>query len=263
MIWGWICRASVIARPPCIAVSRCSPRSRISRSITRTLARLSSTYSTVVLVRPERGSRIAAGRVDRELLRIARSVRASSIQKVEPRRMTLSTPIVPSIDSTSDFDNARPTPVPSISLVRVESLERHEQPPSTLFADARSAVDHADPHVVADDAQRESRTVPEIGVVLHRVRHEVQQDLLQPLMVRRHGDLRGDVRRDGDVLVAGQRPHQADHRVDRLVDVNGLERQGEVSGGDPRDVEQIVDEPEQVPAGLHDLVDGLAVVGVE
>ncbi len=67
---------------------------------------------------------------------------------------------------------------------------------------------------------------------------------------------------EAHVRLVGQRADERQRVGEHAAEMDRLERQRHRPGLDPRDVEHLVDELEQVPAGLDDLLDGLVLVGL-
>ena len=102
-----------------------------------------------------------------------------------------------------------------------------------------------------------------LAVVLHRVGQEVQQHLLQALAIGHHVHVGGRPRRRQlHAAGGGLGPHQLERGADDLGDAHRLERHRQPARLDPRDVEHLVDQRQQVAAGPEDVLDALALVGV-
>ena len=142
-----------------------------------------------------------------------------------------------------------------------EAVERREEPRAPVVRNARARVgdretDPADGHLVTADDEAAG-----LVVVLDRIGDQVQQHLLQPLGVREHVAMveraAGDL--DVDAPLGGERTGQVHDAGDGLADLDGLLREREPPGLDARDVEDLVDQLQQVPAALEDLLHALAV----
>ena len=117
--------------------------------------------------------------------------------------------------------------------------------------DADAVVAHAEgqgPALVLDGGTEPD--LPPFAGVLHGVVQEVAEDLLQPrrVGVQEHRGL-GRWERDGQIVALGR-----DQRLDALDGVGDerlrrdqLAAEHDLAPGDPRDVEQVVDEPGHVP----------------
>ena len=135
--------------------------------------------------------------------------------------------------------------VPAGAAAAGEALEH---PLRLVAADPTAVVDDVDLEAAADHARPELDRRLGRGVVLHRVRQQVDQHLPQPVLVRHDDGARGhrlapdrDPARDaGDAVERG---------ADRRLRVDGADRQVGRAPLEPADVEDLVEEPGQ-PLGL-------------
>jgi hypothetical protein len=79
-----------------------------------------------------------------------------------------------------------------------------------------------------------------------------------PVGEGRQGRIR-PVRDDLDRALGGDRRHEPAGLLDDRADQDRLERHAQVTGFDPGDVDELVDEREQVPSGAEDPLDAVAV----
>ena len=189
--------------------------------------------------------------------KLRRRRQRNSIQNTLPTPTVLSAPMVPPISSTSRLVTTRPMPVPSSAPDSLPSrLNGWNSCASCSGVESRAGVAHAD----ANRIRRAQRALDDHGaarpVVLDGIEQEVDQHLLDPGPVGTD-EVRDVESRKGhaDAALMGLRldhrpafEHDLDQR-DRLV------RQRQLAGLDQRQIEDFVDQLQQVPAGLENLID--------
>jgi len=72
-----------------------------------------------------------------------------------------------------------------------------------------------------------------------------------------------DGRRETDAAGGHQRPDEVERPVDDLAGLDRLERDRGFARLDSREIEDLVDEPEQMPAALEDVLDRVALPNVD
>jgi len=104
-----------------------------------------------------------------------------------------------------------------------------------------------------------------MAVVLVVVGGQVQQDLPEPLPVGLDDPRAAPLGRglDADFAFGGQGPDEVEGLGEQLVHVHRLRRQRQAPGLDAGDVQDLVDEPEQVPSALQDLLHALLLPGLQ
>ena len=102
-----------------------------------------------------------------------------------------------------------------------------------------------------------------VAVVLHGVDEQVQQHLLKPLRVREDVAVQTAVHVGGQLDVArpGERPHELERVGKRLAGVHRTRGQVLGAGLQARDLQHLVDECEEVFAGLEDVLDAGSTLG--
>ena len=133
---------------------------------------------------------------------------------------------------------------------------------SALGRDADAGVAHPD-HDLVPLARPGERDPSRLVGVLGRVGQQVGEHLLEPGRV---GVGRQGRRRERDAqglaLLVDQRADDLDGAVDDVADVERLAPQDDLALGDPRDVEQVVDQPGELPGLAVDDVAGPLQLGV-
>ena len=101
-----------------------------------------------------------------------------------------------------------------------------------------------------------------VARILHGVGEQVEQRLDQPLAVGQHVVARAVLHRAGDLDVAAERRrrHEPHALLHRRLERHRLERERLTPGLDPRDVEHVVDEAEQMAARLLHGGDGFRLI---
>ncbi len=190
------------------------------------------------------------------------SIRGNSIQNVLPLPSILSTPIFPCIASTSPLDSVSPSPVPSTPFC---SASRRSN-----GANSRCIFSGAMPGPVSVTLIRTSYPLPPrrngdrapLPVVLDGVGQQVQQDLLEPLEVGAHGTVTdpGLRRQESHAGLVGQGLDHPQHFSHHLAQIHFLRgNHSRPPGLDAGDVEDLVNQGQQVPASLDDLLDAFAL----
>ena len=157
-----------------------------------------------------------------------------------------------------------------VRFLGAEPVERLEEALQLLGRHAEAAVLDADRPAlaVALPADRDRAADP---VVLHCVAEEIHEHLTQAQLVRQHPDRvpRRDAAAGVEVDDAGarigdakaniglgrERRDHAERIGDRVLQIDGFERDHHLARLDPRQVEDVVDEREQVRAGVLDVLD--------
>ena len=121
--------------------------------------------------------------------------------------------------------------------------------------DARSGVGDAQPASVRWGGVARDRHGALRAVVLHRVRQEIQQHLLEALPVGQDVPLPHDGRRKADAAGGRLRPNEIERAMDDVARLDRLERDRAFPRFDSREVEDLVDESQQMPAPLEDVLD--------
>lgn len=99
-------------------------------------------------------------------------------------------------------------------------------------------------------------------VVLHGVGEEVQEDLGEPLPIGQDvGITAGGRPIERDRAAAGERGDEPDHLGQEVGHGDRFRRERHLPGLDPADVEDLIDELEQVPSALADVVQAVALFG--
>ncbi len=106
-------------------------------------------------------------------------------------------------------------------------------------------------------------TLPPRRLYLTAVREQVQQDLERALAVGEDPAAGVGVRRHGHAELLALRPGQVDGFGEQVLEAHGLERERELAGLDPGDVEQLGDQLEQVVTRAQDLLDAVALLARE
>ena len=172
---------------------------------------------------------------------------------------------VPPISSVSRFASGRPSPVPSIWERSAPSRSNGREDRADLALVHAGAVvgDHEPGLARARDLAGDADGAAG-AVVLDRVRDQVDQHLGQALAVGADADAgRRGLAAEVDPGLSGERLDQGEHLVEDVVGGDRLERDRDPPGLDHRDLEQLVDEPQQVLPALADVFDRLAVAGLE
>jgi hypothetical protein len=104
--------------------------------------------------------------------------------------------------------------------------------------------------------------LPAGHVVLDRVGEQVDEDLPQPLGVGVQAQARVDAALDPELPLGGVRGHERERVVDHLRERDLRGAQAELALLDARDVQDLVDEPHEMLAGLRDVVQALPVAPV-
>ena len=146
------------------------------------------------------------------------------------------------------------------SFRHVEAIERREEPVHPLRGDAGARVGHGQTASarrgrVARDGHRALR-----AVVLDRVGEKVQQHLLQSLTIGHDVPVPPDGLREADAAGGRLGPDEIERAPDDLAGLDRLERDREFPGLDARDVEDLVDEPQQMPTSFEDVRDAVALL---
>ena len=107
---------------------------------------------------------------------------------------------------------------------------------------------------------------PAGAVVLDRVRDQVEQHLLEAVAIGVHVPVVREpvgvaVQRDG--LLAGLWGEERDHFLDRVGERDRLGRDRHLAGLDSREVEDLVDQRKEMPAGFQDVGDVLGLALIE
>ena len=114
-----------------------------------------------------------------------------------------------------------------------------------LRADADPVVADADLDAIADGLRRDADARTRIAV-LRGVRQQIREHLLQPRGVAIDEEIAGDVQRERLLSLLKQRLRGLDGALDDLGDRRALLVKVDLPAGDPRDVEQVVDQPHEL-----------------
>ncbi len=142
----------------------------------------------------------------------------------------------------------------------VKPLEGGEELGDRILGDAVAGVGDLDPHRPVLDTPGADHDIAAAAVVLDGVGDQVQQYLDQALAVGL--DVEADVDRPLPHAHGGRRGRRADQRLglrEHVGHLDRLEGETQVAALDPREVEQIVDDRQQVPAGAEHLGERLAL----
>jgi len=151
-----------------------------------------------------------------------------------------------------------------VRLLGAESLEWQEQPSQIVLGDPDAGIcDHQTEPPVAHRLTCHAHLAA-LSVVVHRVGQEVDHHLLEPQAVRSHVFLAAS-HQTVDTYHAshGQRPQHPDCLAHHVAQAHRLQRKPQLAPLDPGDVEDLVDQPEQMPSRLHDVVDTVALFCAE
>ena len=120
--------------------------------------------------------------------------------------------------------------------------------------DASSGIGHADFGPVSGVAQRHLHRAA-LGRVFHSVRQQVHHHLLQPRRVARHRRYREvQYLADADLLGLRSRPHDLDRGVDEAARFDRADVQPQLTGIDPAQVQEVLDQLRLDPHALLDHV---------
>jgi hypothetical protein len=134
-------------------------------------------------------------------------------------------------------------------------LERLEDPLAVLGSDPGPGVGDGDQHL-APVGQRPHVDPSTVGGELHRVGEQVDDDLLDPELVRlNQPDLGGHVQTQGDAVPAGPLPHQGEAMPERVLEGELGRLKDHLPRLDLGQVEDLVEQLQQVPPGAPDQVD--------
>ena len=150
-------------------------------------------------------------------------------------------------------------------LLDPQTLEGSEDQLQLFRCDAGAGIVHVDPHPTLGgflDGEIHQASLP---IVLDRVGKEIQEHLLETLTVAHHeaGGETGRPTREADVFSGGQGGDQVEALPDHLGDRHRLDGDGQPALLDSCDVQHFVDEVEQVPPPLEDMLDALALLGAQ
>src|SRR5207249_8253256 len=111
-------------------------------------------------------------------------------------------------------------------------------------------------HKIDNDATR-------LTIVLHGVGQKIKQDLFEALAVGpdtgRRFEQSGSF--DSNIAFRSHRSNQLDRFVNGVFNQNRLERELETAGLDSRNVEDLVDQVQKVPAGAQNMTDAVLLDG--
>ena len=148
-------------------------------------------------------------------------------------------------------------------LLSSQSFERLEEPRHVLFTDADPGVAHRDPDEPCAKRLAGDPHLPTGRVVLAGVREQVQQAPAATAAGRRGRTPSG--RATPPPTRSPPRDRQEVSEPDRVVheskQVDRLHREVQVAHLDPRDVEHLVDQPEQMSSRPQDVRDGFFLRG--
>ena len=150
-----------------------------------------------------------------------------------------------------------------IRALGAEPLERDEQARDVCWEDAGAVVAHLEGDSVTGCPPAPQDDGPARSVVLDPVRQKVEEDLLDALPVRHDPFDLQIFDTDLDAALRGQGPDEVDDLRGHLVRRDRLDRERDPARLDPRDVQDLVDQIQQVPPTLQDLLDALALLVVE
>ena len=177
-----------------------------------------------------------------------------------PRPTVLSTPMVPPISSTSRLVTTRPMPVPSSALASLPRRLNGWNSCASCSGASPAPVSRTLMRIEARGTQRalDDHRASRL-VVLDCVEQQVDQDLLDPgpVGLDEVGDLEARKRHADAALLRLRLDHGPALEHD-LGQRHRLARQRQLARLDQREVEDFVDQLQQVPAGLEDLVDVVA-----
>ncbi len=147
----------------------------------------------------------------------------------------------------------------------VALLEALEQPRLLFDADARAGVGDLDAQPVAVLRRRDRQRNRTAAGELDRVAEQVQQDLPHPQRIALHRGRAGHgvVQIEAQPARLRQRRHQVDHFGDQRLQCERLRLQAQAPGLDPRQVQRVVDQVQQVRAGAADRLGVAALLGVQ
>ena len=151
-------------------------------------------------------------------------------------------------------------------LLGPQALEGRKQPFQSVGRDARAGVDHLEPQPARRGGRIRKRDRAPLAVVFDRVGEEVQQHLLEPLRVGQNvlvGGIGCSTVEEPDVPLRGEGFHQVEGLSHDVPHRHRLRGDGQPARLDARDVQHLVDQPEEVASPLHDISDALALLGVE
>ena len=134
--------------------------------------------------------------------------------------------------------------------IRLDLFERLPELVDRLFRDANSIVFHVD----VDGARRRSRSHRDAAArrrELHGVLEQVDEDLLQPALVGEHREARRALDPDGEAFGAGLLVDELQGSDDGVVKDDGLPDQSEAAGFNPRHIQNVVDDGEEVMSGCE------------
>ena len=149
-------------------------------------------------------------------------------------------------DQLPDHRESEPEPRSRLLGKRTAPREHVEDPREELTRDPDARITHTHHGVAAFGLHRElDRAVA--GRVLDCVVEEIGDHLHQPIGVSHHSDRLGiDPQRDGRLVLAG-RPQHIERLAGEVTQVEALLLQREPSEADARHVEQVVEQPGQMP----------------
>jgi hypothetical protein len=136
----------------------------------------------------------------------------------------------------------------------IELLEIGEQSPDVLAGDAHTGVLHLEPESggVRRLRQRAYHDATALGRELERIREIVIQDLGEPLRVQLDaGQGRIDMGLALDRLGSGDGAQGTHHLADQRRQVHGLGLEAQLAGLDLRQIQHVVDQPQQVPGACQ------------
>ena len=160
---------------------------------------------------------------------------------------------------------AEPRPLDSC-LLGPQALEGRKQPFQSVGGDAPAGVVHLEPQPARRRGRVRKRDRPPLAVVLDRIGEKVQQHLLDPLRIGQDVLLGGSghsIAEEPDVPLGGERFHQVEGFSHDFPHRNRLRGDGQAARLDARDVQHLVDQPEEVASPLHDISDALALLGAQ
>jgi hypothetical protein len=159
--------------------------------------------------------------------------------------------------------DGQPEPRPRHAARRGEALEGQEEQLRVGRRDARARVGDGDADARPVARPRgDDGDLPAGQVVLDRVGEQVDEDLPQPLGVGVQAQARVDAALDPELPLGGVRGHERERVVDHLRERDLRGAQAELALLDARDVQDLVDEPHEMLAGLRDVVQALPVAPV-
>ena len=165
--------------------------------------------------------------------------------------------------STSALVSGRPRPTPPLRPPRAHLAERLERHADLVLVHADPGVAHPDDRLARGVERGRDDHLAAGLVELHRVRHEVQHDLLQRPLVDHHlGQPVVQRHPHDDPLARGLRLHERNAVADEAVGVDGGEGELELARLDLAEIEEVVGEAHDVPARGVDVLEIVAVAVV-